>query len=115
MQKLLYDKMTEIELKFKTEMMDAIEQNKKICTCRESIHGTNGDTFKTRTGHEYIILGTIKTTLKRAIEEYYSLEGFKSPEEFFDYWIKIKEISNIYEFTRTYHKKPAYIHFFAPK
>lgn len=106
--------MTEITLTFTEEMWKRIYQGKKICTCRESAHGTRGDTFEDPRGNKYRILEVIPTKLKKAIETYYSLEGFGSPQEFFDYWTKIKEIdaTRQYAFTKEYSQKPAYIHFF---
>ena len=106
--------MTDIKLEFTEEMLRRIYQGKKICTTRESIHGSRGDTFEDPRGNKYRILEIIPTKLKKAIETYYSLEGFSDPQEFFDYWLKFKEIdtSKQYKFTKEYSQKPAYIHFF---
>lgn len=106
--------MTDITLTFTPEMERLIYQGKKICTIRENRHGARGDTFKDSRGNQYDLIAVIPTKLKQAIDIYYQLEGFDSPRELFDYWCKIKDIdeNNRYDFTRAYHNKPAFVHFF---
>ena len=110
--------MTEITISFDPQMSRAMIAGEKICTTRRSKHGERGDTFTISgtSGQEYTlkILSVIKTTLKKAIEEYYEREGFKTPDEMFKFWIEAYDIQNTYKFTREYHKQPVFLHFLIP-
>lgn len=110
--------MPQIDLDFSPALIPHLISGRKTCTTRRSIHGNRGDTFPITTKdnkiHTYRINAVIKTTLKKAIEEYYHLDGFNTPQEMFDFWIKTYKIENIYEFASNYHKQLAFIHFISP-
>ncbi len=107
--------MPQIDLEMSEEFTSQLLNQTKVCTTRRSIHGDRGDwfTYDDRDGrtHRFKITTVIQTTLKKAIEEYYYLDGFNTPKDMFDWWVRNYKIENIYEFASTYHKQKAFIHF----
>lgn len=80
--------MSEIELRFNVPMELAAEVGRKFCTSRREQHGAIGDTFKT-THYTYKIIAVAEMRLWEVCKYLYYAEGFNSPSDFSDEWIKI--------------------------
>jgi len=80
--------MSRFDLWFTREMEEAIQSDRKVCTSRREQHGTPGDVFTVRTV-DYQIVDVLRVELAEIATLFYRLEGFDSPQEFRDFWVRI--------------------------
>lgn len=77
-----------ITIPFKTDMSELIYTGKKTCTTRTIPYGKTGDIFKIK-NKWFKIIKITRITLGKVILHYYKLEGFNTPHDFVNYWLKL--------------------------
>ena len=80
--------MTEIDIPFRPDMVQAILDGKKSCTSRTKQFGKPGDTFTVQ-GKRLQLLRIEQHILAYVARYLYGAEGCRSPQEFEELWADI--------------------------
>lgn len=78
-----------IKIPFTEDMALAVINSRKSCTTRTKRYGSIGDVFRVEYSYRFetLIITDLKhITLKQVAADYYSHEGFISPEDFIATW-----------------------------
>jgi hypothetical protein len=79
---------TEVKIPFKSDMKKLVLAGKKTCTSRTRKYGKSGDTF-TVNKVTFVITKVRRMPISEVFNKYYKHEGFSTPDECKNYFIKL--------------------------